>query len=94
LNSFGPGRVAGVEGDEDVHTAAPGVDDTGVQFDEFTDADRPVEVHVANVGGDAVATAPLRRSRRFLARSTDFEDGRTYLAADHAAAERPSPSRR
>ena len=51
-----PGGVAGVDGDKDVHTAAPGVDEAGVHFDEFTDADGPVEVNVADGGGDAAAT--------------------------------------
>ncbi len=30
-----------------------------MQFDEFTDGDGPVEVDVADVGGDAVPAAPL-----------------------------------
>ena len=59
LNCFGPGGVAGVDGDKDVHTAAPGVDEAGVHFDKFTDADGPVEVNVADGGDDAVAATPL-----------------------------------
>ena len=60
LKCFGPGGVAGVHRDEYVHTATPGVDDAGVQLDEFTDADEPVEVKASDVGGDAVAATPLR----------------------------------
>jgi hypothetical protein len=48
-----------VRGDEEVHAGAPGVDEAGVQFDEFTDADGPVEMGVADVGGDAAAVTPL-----------------------------------
>ena len=58
LNGCPVGRVGGVDGDEDVHAGAAGVDQVGVQFDEFTDGDRPVEVDIADVGGDAVATTP------------------------------------
>ena len=32
------------DGDEDVHCGAPGVDEGGVQFDEFPDGDGPVQV--------------------------------------------------
>ena len=48
-----------MDGDEDVHAAAPGVDQVGVQFDEFTDADGAVEVNVADAGDDAAAATPL-----------------------------------
>ena len=59
LNRLGTGEVTGVDGDENVHAAAPGVDEAGVQFDEFTHADGPVEVNVADAGGDAGAATPL-----------------------------------
>ena len=41
LNGFPVGRVGGIDGDEDVHAGGAGVDQVGVQFDEFTDGDRP-----------------------------------------------------
>jgi len=41
LNGFPVGRVGGIDGDEDVHAGAASVDQVGVQFDEFTDGDRP-----------------------------------------------------
>jgi hypothetical protein len=37
----------------------PGVDQACVQFDEFTDADGPIEVDVADACGDTVAGTPL-----------------------------------
>ena len=54
-----PGGVAGADGDKDVHTAASRVDEDGVHFDKFIDADGPVEVNVADGGDDAVAATPL-----------------------------------
>jgi hypothetical protein len=59
LTCDGSGWVARVDGDEDVHAAAPGVDQVGVEFDEFTDADGAVEVNVADAGDDAAAATPL-----------------------------------
>ena len=37
LNRLRPDGIAGVDGDEDVHAAAPRVDEAGLQFDEFTE---------------------------------------------------------
>jgi hypothetical protein len=59
LNRLRPVGVAEVDGDEDVHAAAPRVDEAGLQFDEFTDADGPVEVKVADGGDDAPIATPL-----------------------------------
>jgi hypothetical protein len=59
LNCSGPGGVAGADGDKNMHAAAAGVDEAGVNFDKFTNADGPVEMKVANGGGDAVAATPL-----------------------------------
>jgi|SRR6185312_1905328 hypothetical protein len=54
-----PGRAAAVDGDQEVNAAVSGVDDTGGQLDEIADPDGPVQMQVADVGGEAVATAPL-----------------------------------
>jgi hypothetical protein len=59
LNRLRPDGVAGVDCDEYVHAAAPRVDEAGLQFDDFTDADGPVEVKVADGGYDAIAATPL-----------------------------------
>jgi len=53
-------RVAGADGDEDVHAAAARVYECGAHVDEFADTDGSVEVDVADGRGDAVAGAPLR----------------------------------
>ena len=53
------GGVAGVDGELGCAYCVPGVDEAGVHPDEFTDADWPVEVNVADVGGDAVAATLL-----------------------------------
>src|SRR6185369_12803466 len=59
LNRLGAGGVAGADGDKDVHTAAARVDQAGVQFDEFADADGSIEVEVTDGRGHAVAAAPV-----------------------------------
>src|SRR6185295_67757 len=53
-------QVARADGDKDVHAAAPGIDEAGLDLHEFPDADRPVEVNIADRGGDAAPTTPLR----------------------------------
>ena len=59
MNCFDPGGVAGADGDKDVHTAAPRIDEAGMHFHKFPYTDGPVEVNVADGGGDAVAPTPL-----------------------------------
>ena len=59
MNRLGAGGAAGADGDKDVHTAAARVDQAGVQFDEFADADGAIEVEVTDGRGHAVAAAPV-----------------------------------
>src|SRR6478609_8643613 len=56
-----PAGRAGPDGDEDVHAAATGVDQSRGGLDEVADRHRPGEVDVADVRGDAVPAAPADR---------------------------------
>ena len=58
-----PAGRAGPHGDEDVHAAATGVDQSGGGLDEVADRHRPGEVDVADVRGDAVPATPADRTR-------------------------------
>ena len=58
LNGVGLAQVERADGDKDVHAAAPRMDETGLDLDELPDPNGPVEVKVADGGGDAAAPTP------------------------------------
>jgi hypothetical protein len=58
LNRVHTSRVAGVDGDEDMHAAVARIDEASVYLDQFADTDGPVEVEVAYRYGQAAAPAP------------------------------------
>ena len=73
-------RIAGIDGHQDVHARASGVNESGVELDQLTDVDRPVKMDIANIGGDTVSAAPLSSRGE-----GHFVDPFEQLAAVHRA---------
>ena len=60
---FARARTRGLDDDEHLHARAARVDDARVRLHKVAGRDRPREVHVADVGGHAVARAPADGAR-------------------------------